>query len=268
MPHRQVQVDLGVRVRRPPAGLLEPGERAGQVGGVEDAGRRRGHRRPGQHLPRHLEQQRPVPRIAQDLGSGLVADGGDRQERVLGQAGLQAAEDALSDSSSGDVGGEEAHPFGTKAVELADQERHPVTPPHRPGPDLGGVEVGPRRRDPAGPDGTGEQAGVLAVAQAHDVPGAVQAPGQQRGRPGHVLGPDGDQDRAVQPGRQVVRCGRGHRDGEAAGRPLDAQPAGAHGGHGGRVGVADEHIVTVPRQPGGDGSTDGAAAEDNVAHGA
>jgi hypothetical protein len=26
--------------------------------------------------------------------------------------------------------------------------------------------------------------------------------------------------------------------------------------------------VTIPRQPGGDGSTDGAAAEDNVGHGA
>jgi len=92
---RQVQVDLGVRARGPPAGLLEPGERTGQVGGVEAAGRRRRHRRPGQHLTRHLEQQRLVARIAQDLGGRPVAETGDRQHRVLGHAGLQDAADAL-----------------------------------------------------------------------------------------------------------------------------------------------------------------------------
>jgi hypothetical protein len=155
-----------------------------------------------------------------------------------------------------------------KVVELADQERGPVTDPHHPGPDLGGVEVGPRRRDAARPDGVGQQAGVLAVAQAHDVPGAVQARGQERGRGRHVPGPDREQDRAGQPGRQVVRRDRRYRDREASGRSLDAQPAGADSGHDGRVGVADENIVTVPRQPGGDGNTDGAAAEDNVGHGA
>ena len=106
------------------------------------------------------------------------------------------------------------------------------------------------------------------MAQAHDVTGAVQARGQERGRSRHVPGPDREQDRAGQPGRQVVRPCRRHRDREASGRSLDAQPAGANRGHDGRVGVADEHIVTVPRQPGGDGSTDSAAAEDNVAHGA
>ena len=166
------------------------------------------------------------------------------------------------------MGGEEARPFGIKAVELADQERRPVTEPHHPGPEFGGVEVGPRRRDPPGPDGLGQHPGVQAVAQADDVPGAVETPGQMRARRGHVPGPDGDQDRAVQPRRQVVRRGRGHRDREASGRPLDAQPAGAHGGHDGRVGVADEHIVTVPRQAGGDRAADRAAAEDNVGHGA
>ena len=257
-----------MRVRRPQAGLREPGERAGQVGGVEGASRGGRHRRPGEYLPRHFVQQRPVPRIAQDLGGRLVAEPGDRQERVLGQAGLQAAEDAPGELGPGDVGGEEARPFGIKAVELADQERRPVTEPHHPGPEFGGVEVGPRRRDPPGTDGLGQHPGVQAVAQADDVPGAVETPGQMRARRGHVLGPDGDQDRAVQPRRQVVRRGRGHRDREASGWPLDAQPAGAHGGHDGRVGVADEHIVTVPRQAGGDRAADRAAAEDNVGHGA
>jgi len=184
------------------------------------------------------------------------------------------------------VGGEQARPFGIKVVELADQERRPVTNPHHPGPEFGRVEVGPRRRDPAdlaacgggadlaacgggaGPDGAGQQARVLAVAQAHDVPGAVQARGQERGRRSHVPGPDRKQDRADQPGRQVVRRGRGYRDREASGRSLDAQPAGANGGHDGRVGVADEHIVTVPRQARGDRGADRAAAEDNVGHGA
>ncbi len=155
-----------------------------------------------------------------------------------------------------------------KVVELADQERRPVTDPHHPGPEFGRVEVGPRRRDPAGPDGAGQQARVLAVAQAHDVPGAVQARGQERGRGRHVPGPDRDQDRAGQPGRQVVRRGRRYRDREASGRSLDAQPAGANSGHDGRIGVADEHIVTVPGQAGGDRSADRAAAEDNVGHGA
>jgi hypothetical protein len=95
VPYRQVQVDLGVRAGGPPAGLLEPGQRTGQVGGVEAAGRRRRHRRPGQHLARHLEQQRPVARITQDRGGRLVAETGDRQHRVLGQAGRQDAADAL-----------------------------------------------------------------------------------------------------------------------------------------------------------------------------
>jgi hypothetical protein len=166
------------------------------------------------------------------------------------------------------VGGEEAHPFGTKAVELADQERRLVTEPHHPRLEFGGVEGGVRRRDPPGPGGPGEHPGVQAVAQADDVPGAVKAPGQVRGRAGQVLRPDGHQDRAVQPRRQVVRRQRGHRDREASGRPLDAQPPGADGGHDGRVGVTDEHIVTVTRQAGGDGSADGTAAEDNVGHGA
>ena len=175
------------------------------------------------------------------------------------------------------MGGEQARPFGIKVVELADQERRPVTDPHHPGPEFGRVEVGPRRRDPAdlaacgsgpGPDGAGQQARVLAVAQAHDVPGAVQARGQERGRGRHVPGPDRDQDRAGQPGRQVLRRGRGYRDREASGRSLDAQPAGANSGHDGRVGVADEHLVTVPRQARGDRGADRAAAEDNVGHGA
>ena len=106
------------------------------------------------------------------------------------------------------------------------------------------------------------------MTEADDVPGAVETAGQLGARRGHVLGPDGDQDRAVQPRRQVLRRGRGHRDREGSGWPLDAQPTGAHGGHDGRVGVADEHIVTVPRQAGGDRAADRAAAEDNVGHGA
>ena len=186
-------------------------------------------------------------------------------------------------------------PFGIGVVELADQERRPVTGPHHPGPEFGRVEVGPRRRDPAdlaacgggadlaacgggadlaacgggaGPDGAGQQARVLAVAKAHDEPGAVQARGQERGRGRHVPGPDRDQDRAGQPGRQVFRRGRGYRDREASGRSLDAQPAGANRRHDGRVGVADEHIVTAPRQARGDRGADRAAAEDNVGHGA
>ena len=106
------------------------------------------------------------------------------------------------------------------------------------------------------------------MAQADDVPGAVETPGQMRARRGQVPGPDGEQDRAIQPRRQVIRRGRGHRDREASVRPLDAQPAGAHGGYDGRVDVADEHIVTVPRQAGGDRAADRTTAEDNVGHGA
>jgi hypothetical protein len=166
------------------------------------------------------------------------------------------------------VGGEQAHPFGTTAVQLTDQERGTVTAPHRSRLEFGGVEVGAGRHHPPGPDLTGQDPRVQAVPQAGQVPGAVQAPGQVRGRPGHVPGPDGHQDRAVQPRRQVRRRDRGHRDGEALRRSLDAQPPGAHGGHDGRVGVADQHIVTVPRQAGGDHAADRTAAEHNVTHGA
>ena len=42
-------------------------------------------------LPCHREQQGAVALITQDVGGRLAADPGDRQHRVPGQAGLQAA---------------------------------------------------------------------------------------------------------------------------------------------------------------------------------
>ena len=49
--------------------------------------------------------------------------------------------------------------------------------------------------------------------------------------------------------------------------PVIAQAALADGLHDSRVGVADQHVVTVPGQAGRHRAADGTAAEHEVAHG-
>ena len=137
-----------MRVRRPAAGSREPVERAGQVGRVETIDDCGGHGGSGQHLAGDREQQRPVARVAEDLGQRLIGDRGGRQHGVLGQAGPQAAEDAFGHLGVREVGGEEASSFGIKVVQLADQQRGPArraAPPPAPPRWRRGRRTPPRR---------------------------------------------------------------------------------------------------------------------------
>ena len=167
-----------------------------------------------------------------------------------------------------EVGGQGQDPVGAAAVQLADHEGPPVAAQYHSGFQHVGAEVDERLHDAPGADGVGQHAEIQAVLQRHDVRAIVQAPGQDRRRRRGVMRLDREQDRPVEPLRQVVGQHRGHRDGEALHGPLDAQAPLVDGVDDRRIGVADQHIMAVTGQAGGDRTADGTASEHEVGHGA
>ena len=264
---RQVPVDPGVRLRRGPVERRQPVQRAGQVAGVEPVQWHRGHRCLRDHLAGQFGQQRPVGRLGEHLGDRQVADRGGGKHRAVGQLRPRVADDVPGGHGAGDVGRERAGTGGQPPIHLPDHERGPVAAQHDAGCGHVGAEVDHRLHDPLRPDGGGQDRGGQAVLQADREPAAVHPARQEFGGGRRMVRLDRHKHRAVEPVRQITGCHRGQRHGEVLHRPGDPQPARADRLDDGGIGVAGQHVMTVPHQSGGHGAAHRAAAKHHVAHG-
>ena len=150
-------------------------------------------------------------------------------------------------------------------VELADPERRAVPAQDPPRPDNVRAEIDERPDDAPLAHGRHDLGLVEAVLERDDVP-ARRQPGRDRLHRVAGVVRLHRQQHMVELGREVV--GRHGRDphGVLLNRPLDGEAVAVDRVDVIRVGVADEDVMTVADERGGDRAADRAATDDDVRH--
>ena len=254
-----------MRLRRATVELDELVDGAVEVVGVESVERLRCDRSDCEDLLREPHEERAVAGLCECVRDREVGDGGREEHRAVGLLRPQVAEDVAGALRVRQVADESGDPLALAAVELADVERTLAADEDAARREIVGPEVhegadGPFLADPARDHGL-----VDAVLEGDDEAVRCKTRLDRVERGAGVLALHREQYGA-EPVRQLAgRDGR-HANGELLDRPFDREPALVDGRDVLGIGVAQQHVVPVAREPRADRPTDRSGSHDDVLH--
>ena len=225
------------------------------------------HARRCQHLAGEGHVQRAVARLGERVGDGEVGDRGGEEDGAVGLLRPQVAVDVRRLAGVGDVGDQRPHARRVRAVQLADEERGPVAAQDAARPHHVGAEVHERAHHPLAADRRGDHVLVEPVLERDDEAVGRRAAGPPSPSPSAVWCDLTASSTASSPPGSGVRHDRRRPHVQLLDRPLDAQAVGVDRRHVLRVGVAEEYVVSVADEPGGNRAADRPGPDDGIPHG-